>query len=326
MVEVDIERYDPGKGFDWNLFVESSNGGTLFHRLDFLSYHGERFKDSEHHLVFYKKGQVFGLMPMAIIYDTLSETCKSPYGGSYGGPVFRKPLNYADSREAIEALIGYISNLGARTLAMTLPIWPCYLHYSDTFRFVLMETGFKCINRDISSVICLEPHASLYKQLGTRLSNLARKSRKAQKEGVKLVHRAGLDDLWKVMEVTYGKHGVRPTHSREELKWLMENFPANIYCDIAYLEGMPIAAVVFFVINSRVICSFYLLQDPSFRKTQALTCLLHSAILRAQEEGFKWFDLGTSSVGMKARPNVFRFKEGFGAIGVFRETYEYSFA
>ncbi len=326
MVEVDIERYDSTQGVNWNLFVESSNGGTLFHRLDFLAYHGERFKDSEHHLIFYRKGKVLGLMPMAITYDIGSKVCKSPYGGSYGGPVFRKPLNYADSKEAIEALIGYVSNLGASALVMTLPIWPCYMHYSDTFRFVLMETGFKCINRDISSVVCLEPHASLYKQLGMRLSNLARKSRRAEKEGVEMVHRAGLNDLWKVMKVTYGKHGVHPTHSREDLDWLMEKFPENIYCDIAYLKGLPIAAVVFFVINERLICSFYLLQDPSYRKSQALTYLLYSAILRAQNDGFKWLDLGTSSVGMKARPNVFRFKEGLGAIGVFRETYEYIFA
>lgn len=326
MVEVDIERYDPNKEVDWDLFVESSNGGTLFHRLDFLAYHGERFKDSEHHLVFYKKEKVLGLMPMAIISDTGSKICKSPYGGSYGGPIFRRPLNYADSREVIEALIGYVSKLGAGALVITLPIWPCYVHYSDTFQFVLMETGFKCVNRDISSVIYLEPDAALYKQLGSRLSNLARKARRAEKEGVKVVHRAGLNDLWKVMEVTYSKHGVRPTHSRKELEWLMEKFPDNIYCDIAYLEGLPIAAVMFFVVNGRLICSFYLLQDPYFRKTQALTCLLYSAILRAQNDGFKWLDLGTSSVGMKARPNVFRFKEGFGAIGVFRETYEYTFA
>lgn len=44
---------------------------------------------------------------------------------------------------------------------------------------------------------------------------------------------------------------------------------------------------------------------------------------RAVEDGYRFFDLGTSSVGMKARANVFRFKDGFHAQGFFRETLEW---
>jgi hypothetical protein len=324
MGEITADRFDTVKGVDWNSFVESSNEGTLFHRLDFLAYHRERFRGKEHHLAFRKKASVIGLMPMAIISQNARLVYKSPYGGSYGGPIFSRPLNYEDSKGVIEALLSYLIKVNPHEIEMTLPVFPCYRVQSDTFRFALLETGFCCVNRDISSVVCLDPTNPMHEQIQKRLSNLGRKARKAVKEGVELGHRAPVDDIWRVMEATFHKHETKPTHSREELRWLTEKFPERIYADVGYLAGKPIAGVMFFVVNSRVVCSFYLLQDPDFQKTQALSLLLYSALLRCQESGFRWFDLGTSSVGMIARPGVFRFKENFGALGVFRETYKFS--
>ena len=52
-----------------------------------------------------------------------------------------------------------------------------------------------------------------------------------------------------------------------------------------------------------------------------MSLIVYDTILKAKEDGFKYFDFGTSSVNMKGRENIFRFKESFGAIGVFRHTY-----
>lgn len=90
---------------------------------------------------------------------------------------------------------------------------------------------------------------------------------------------------------------------------------------MAYLNGRPIAGIGVFVINRRVSSSFYLCTDPEFQNVQALSGLVCGAIQRAQDNGFKWFDLGTSSDEMQGRENIFSFKEGFGAIGLFRDTY-----
>ncbi|HWY35585.1 MAG TPA: hypothetical protein VNX68_13140, partial [Nitrosopumilaceae archaeon] len=51
----------------WNNFVNSSNNGTLFHRLDFLSYHGKKFESIENHLLFFKGDELFAVLPAGVI-------------------------------------------------------------------------------------------------------------------------------------------------------------------------------------------------------------------------------------------------------------------
>jgi lipid II:glycine glycyltransferase (peptidoglycan interpeptide bridge formation enzyme) len=124
-----------------------------------------------------------------------------------------------------------------------------------------------------------------------------------------------------VMEKTFNRLGKGPTHTLFEFEWLCAQFPERIYVDVAYLDNRPVAGIGFFAINRRVNSSFYLCLDQEFRETQAETLLIYEALIRSQEEGFKWFDFGTSSVNQEGRGNIFQFKESFGAIGLFRETY-----
>ena len=59
-----IKRYT-NKFYDqWNGFVEDSNNGTIFHRMDF-NYHGHKFSN-EHSLVFFKEDSIVALMPLSI--------------------------------------------------------------------------------------------------------------------------------------------------------------------------------------------------------------------------------------------------------------------
>ena len=315
-----VERYRTDQLETWNAFVCSSNEGTLFHRLDFLAYHGERFREAEHHLVIYKGESIHGVMPMAVFEEDEELAAKSPYGGSYGGPVFSKPQNYQDSHEIIVGILEYLVSQQVSKLTLSLPISVYYQQYSETFRLALIEEGFQCVNRDISSAVCLDTDNPVSEKMTSRARNMARKARKM---GVEVVRRAPITDFWRVMEKTFAKHGTNPTHTLAELQWLHAHLPKRIYVDVAYLEGAPVAGVGYFVINDRVNSSFYLCQDPQKQRTQALSLLIYEALEQALQEGFCWFDFGTSSVNMKGRPNIFRFKESFGAIGVFRETYEW---
>jgi len=317
-VRFKVERFQVEHTEIWNRFVDKSNGGTLFHRLDFLAYHGDRFLENEHHIVVYKGETLYSVMPLAIFKEAGQCVARSPYGGSYGGPVFSKPQNYQDSHEIIEAILEYLVSQQVTDLALTLPISVCYRRYSETFRLVLIERGFQCVNRDISSTVCLDMKNPISEKMASRARNMARKARKM---GVEVVRRAALSDFWQVMEKTFTKHNTRPTHTLAEFQWLHEHFPERIYVDVAYLKGIPVAGVGYFVINDRVNSSFYLCQDPQKQQTQALSLLLYEALEQAQQKGFHWFDFGTSSVNMQGRANIFRFKESFGATGVFRETY-----
>lgn len=318
MAEFTIIPYNPSHFNEWNAFVEASNEGTLFHRLDFLAYHRERFLQKEHHMLFYKGQQLFGVMPMALIPENGNITARSPYGASYGGPVFERSLDYAESKIVVASLIDYLSHLKVASCKLVLPITCCYSRYSDTFRLALLEYGFRCTNRDISSVVHLKTDRHISEYMNSRARNMARK---AQKSGVSIIQHASIEHFWLVVQKTFENHGVNPTHSLDEFQWLCTNLPEQVYVDVAYIGDQPAAGIGYFVINKRVISSFYLCRDAEFQDTQAQSLLIYDALVRLQNSSFTWFDFGTSSVNMQGRENIFRFKESFGAIGLFRDTY-----
>ena len=145
-----VEQFQPSQSDRWNDFVDNSNEGTLFHRLDFLAYHGKKFCKNEHHLIIHKGQAVHAGMPLAIFDEDGRRIARSPYGGSYGGPVFSRPQNYHDSHGVVEAILEYLESQKVNELTLTLPISVCYQRYSETLRLVLLELGFQCISRDIS--------------------------------------------------------------------------------------------------------------------------------------------------------------------------------
>jgi hypothetical protein len=316
-----IIPYEDNKFDWWNNFVNDSNEGTLFHRLDFLSYHGDKFKKNEHHLIICKGEQPFGIIPLAIFpiellsNNKLIKYAKSPYGGSYGGPVFKRNLDYKESMEIIKVILEYLNRFDITNFIMTLPIFPCSKIYSDTFRLALIENNFKCINRDISSVV------SLYQNIDIQITSRARNMvRKAQKMNVEIKMDVDISDFWKVLELTFDKHNTLPTHTYDELKWLWDKFD-EIYFDVAYYENKPIAGIGYFDINNTVTSSFYFAQDPEFQNIQALSLLVYNALIFSKNQDMLWFDFGTSSKNMMGVENIFQFKESFNSIGFFRDTY-----
>lgn len=319
---IKVLPYLPDASEKWDAFVRRADGGTLFHRLGFLAYHGDKFGSVEN-LAWYKGESLFGVMPAAVLreHERGRAILCSPYGASYGGPVFLKPPGYSESCDVVTALVSYLKEKGAHGCRLTLPVSCCYKMYSETFRLVLLENGFRCVNRDISSVVCLAPENVSDEIMTSRARNMVRK---AKKEGVAIKPHAPLKDFWAVMEKTFEKIKKAPAHTFNEFQWLCRRFPEEIYVDVAYYKDAPVAGIGYFVLNSRVNSSFYLCQDAEFQHLQAQSLLVYEALIESQKKGFRWFDFGTSSAKMKGRENLFRFKESFSAVGLFRETYEWS--
>jgi hypothetical protein len=301
----------------WKNGLENFNGATIFHDPDFLAYHGNRFH--EHHLGVYKGEELFGLIPLAFIEVENKKIAKSPYGASYGSFIFKDLLSYSDSKRIVESFIHYLTSLSIHTIILT-PSLNCY-HYSssDTFSFALLEKGFKCINSDITSIVSLTSDHIETEIFTSRARNMVRK---AQKENIFLKANCTIDDFWILMDKTFSKHGVPSTHSKDELNNLHKRFPEQIYFNIAYLNQTPIAGIAIFKLNTLINMSFYLCSDPEFQEKQGLSLIVANAITSSKMQGSHYFDFGTSSVNMVGRENIFRFKESFGAIGKFRNTYQ----
>ena len=310
-----LDRSDEKVNSIWKNQFFNFDGYTIFHSPDFLSYHKSKF--DEHHLGFVKGNTVFGLCPLALVREEGKIIAKSPYGASYGGMIFSKVLSYKESKEIQNLFIEYLSNLGVDEFIMTPPLRLYCKNYSDTFLFSFYELGLKVINSDISSIVELNDNYS---------SNLKSRVKRACKEASKFdLHidpDAKIEDFWLIIEKTFIKHGVTPTHKFEEMKLLKEKLKREISFPVVYLDSKPLAGVAIFEINNRCVMSFYICQDDEYRNINAQSYLINYLLNDYNQKGFCFFDFGTSSVSMKARPNIFEFKEGFGAIGEFRHSYK----
>ena len=307
----------------WNNFIEKSNNGTIFHKLEFLAYHKNRFKEDEHHLILFKGESIYAVFPMAVFIKDNKKLAMSPYGASYGGPVFSKPLNYHESKLIVSILVEYFVKQAFNEVIITFPIRIVDSIYSETFFLALLENNFRITNSDISSTVSLEETNIELNTFTSRARNMAKKARKV---GAEIQLQADTNDFWVVMEKTFKKLGRKPTHTLKEWKWLCDHLPGQVWCDVAFLEGKPVAGIGHFRINSRVDSSFYLCSDPEYQKTQVLSLLIYESILNSQREEYKYFDFGTSSTNMKGNEGIFQFKESFGAVGMVRNTFTWKYS
>jgi hypothetical protein len=318
MPKFSIIKYQ-ARYFDvWNKFVENSNEGTLFHRLDFLAYHKNKFVENELHLMVLKGTSLYAVLPLAIFEQNGKKLAKSPYGASYGGLVFAEPLKYSEAKSIVQILKNFLKNEKVDELLLTPPIGIYQKTYSETYTFAMLEQGFEAINNDITSIVLLNSKNIPVEVFTSRARNMAAK---AIKSGVSIKENCPAGVFWELMVQTFSKHGTNPTHTFDEFETLTERFPDKIYTDVAFIRNTPVAGMACFVLNQRAIMSFYLCSNPAFKHTQALSLLVYRGIIKAQAQGFNSFDFGTSSVNMQARENIFMFKEAFGAVGRFRTTY-----
>jgi len=309
-----LNRKNTKDYLQWKIFLKNASGSTIFHNPDFLSYHGNKF--NECHIGIYKGKTLVGIIPGAIVMNGEDKEYKSPYGASYGGFIFDKILRYSEAKEIILLFINYLEAQSIKkvTLIPSLPIF--FEAHSDTFSFALLEQGFKCSNSDITSILELQEN-----NLSCFNSRARRSYKNGEKNKLSVVNISDIDVFWNLMTKTFNKHGVNPTHSKEQFTYLYTNLKKEICVNVAYYDGIPIAGIAQFRINKLTKSSFYLCQDDEYKILNAQTFLIKKIIDEAYLEGYKYYDFGTSSVNMIARPNIFEFKEGLGAIGEFRHTY-----
>lgn len=301
----------------WKKGLNNFDGSTIFHNPDFLSYHGDKF--NEHHLGIFKGETLFGIIPISFFVENNKKIAKSPYGASYGGAIFLKTLSYKESKDIIESIVEYLKIYKIDELFVTPPLEIFYSNYSDTFIFVMLEYGFKCINSDITSIVDLYKENDISKILQSSIRN---KYKQALKNNLEIVQHASIDDFWILMKKTFAKHGTNPTHTIDEYKNLNQKFKKHFYCDIVYFKNKPIASIGYVQVNSIAKMSFYHVQDDEFKNMHGLILLINNAFKECVDNKIRYYDFGTSSVGMKARTNIFEYKEGFGATGKFRHTYK----
>ena len=118
------------------------------------------------------------------------------------------------------------------------------------------------------------------------------------------------------------RHGVSPTHSIEEILDLKSRFRDRVNLFGAFIDEKMIAGILNFIVNEHVVLAFYISHDENYQEYRAVNYLFYSIFDWAIQIGFKVYDFGIFTVNEKPNMGLGRFKENFGASGIFRDTIE----
>lgn len=303
---------------DWDAFVRTSANGTLFHRLDFLAYHGDRFHQQESHLA-WKQGETLkAVMPLALLAEGDEILARSPYGASYGGIVHRPDLSLAEAEEMVGLLMEHLCQQGVTRCTITPPPTIYSAQASDYISFFLLKAGFRLVNSDLTAYIPVsaQPLDSFSYAAGKAV-------RKAQREGVIVAESRDVDAFYDILLANRSKFDAVPTHTREEVRWLLEHLGDNIQLFMASLSDQPIAGTLVFRCNDLVLLDFYWAHLEEYQSHRPVNLLVHEVTRWAAGQGITWFDFGTQTFNMIPGRGSSRFKETFGSTGIFRHTYQW---
>ncbi|MDP6684821.1 MAG: GNAT family N-acetyltransferase [Candidatus Marinimicrobia bacterium] len=321
--KIDVYRFKETNSGDWDEFVNNAFNGTMFHTRRFLSYHPqERFQD--HSLYFEKKGKQFAVFPSAIVHTKNGALLHSHPGTTVSGFVTRTSPSLKESFDLVTSLVEYTRDENFSGIRITLPP-DCYTRNpSNYLEFALMKNGFTYEKREVSSVLLL-PGTSEDIMKGFKPSH-RQAVRKAEKEGVRIELSSDFETFYSILKNNLSKrHNVFPTHSLKELELLQTLFPDRIILHGAFIRGKMIAGVVSFILNKRTQLAFYISHDENFQEKRALNLLFYTIFREAVQNGKKVFDFGIFTINEEANFGLARFKENFGARGVFRNTVELTY-
>tara|TARA_B110000263_G_scaffold48656_1_gene40449 strand:+ start:871 stop:1821 length:951 start_codon:yes stop_codon:yes gene_type:complete len=309
---LEIIKYNANKHkILWDLFVLKSNNGTIFHSRKFLSYHKERnFQDCS--FLFQNKNNVEALFTGAIIDDVLY----SHPGASFGGFIYNQ-LSFEFGSKIVELLLEFAQQNNLKEIVIVPTPFIYYNQYNEVIEYCLYIKGFSMIEYYISSFVNLE--SNLLDQLHNRKKRYIKK----MENEIEIKLSKDLDGFYPILVNNKLKHKTKPTHTLEELKVLMQQFPDEIKLLLSYQNNKIIGGALNFITNKNSCILFYNMIDYEYQSLQVASLQIYASLKWAQENNLKFLDIGVSQLyeGDKIVPHesLINFKEQFGAKAMIRK-------
>ncbi|HMN18613.1 MAG TPA: GNAT family N-acetyltransferase [Ignavibacteriaceae bacterium] len=304
---------------EWDNFVDDSDNGTMFSKRRFLSYHAKnKFNDKSFYVT--KDGKLHSIFTAALIEKDGIKILSSHPGASFGGFVYKSDFNFKEAHDLVDILFEHTKNVKADRIQLTISPMIYQTKYSNYLDFALVRNGFQYLKREVSSVVQLDFDPE--QLLNTYRAEARTATKKALKKGVEIVETERFDEYYDILKKNLKlRHGVNPAHTLEELKRVKSLFPSKIRLWGAFLNNIMLAGVCNFSVNRNVVLAFYISHDEAYQEYRPVNLLFYEIMKRYQTEGFRFLDFGIFTVAMEPNWGLGRFKENFGARGIFRDTF-----
>lgn len=319
-----VKNYSKELENQWEEFVDSSVNGTFMQERKFLGYHPSgRFSD--HSLIFMDDKRIIAVLPATVVQQEDKRILVSHPGASHGGLIIKSSLSTKKCLELVSALIEYCTMAGFDYIRLKLVPKVYHKELSDQLDFALRFSGFSIEYTELATVLELKKGEEFFVKLV--MSDTAfRNYQKSLKSGLSVVEDADINDFWPILENKLKhNHNAKPAHTLDEIKHLKTLYPDRIKLFAAYEGVTPVAGVLAFLLNDRVINCFYIAHHDSFQHKRPLNLIFGHMMEWGLKNGFSYLDWGISTElkGSRVNTGLFRFKEGYGGHGVLRECYLY---
>ncbi len=303
-----VTRYSPADRERWDAFVRSSKNGTFLFLRGYMDYHSDRFTDHSL-LIWDDRGRLLALMPG----NEEGEVWWSHHGLSYGGLVLPLEVKAETVLHITEEVLIYLKGVGFRRLYYRqMP--SCYhLYPAQEDDYALWRCGAVLDACNMSAV------TDLQSRIVPRTERRRRRGwQKAERMGYEVTEIQNLARCWHIIEDNLReRYGARPAHTLEEMKLLKSRFPDNIRCFTADRDGETQACTVLYF-TQQTVHTQYTHATPQGKADGAQDLLYRAVIDYCREEGYRYFDFGTSNEegGRILNENLIAQKEGFAARGM----------
>jgi hypothetical protein len=311
-----VREYTPGREAAWEDLVARSWNGTFLHQRQFVSYHGDRFRDRSL-LLEDRRGRLAGVFPAAEAPGD-PELIVSHPGLTYGGVLHDGSLRGAAMLDALARIAGHYREAGYRRLRYKAVPGIYHTSPAEDDLYALFRAGARRYRSDLSAAIDLAGR-------GPVTQRRLRSRRRAEAAGV--VTQESWDDIaafWRILEQNLARrHGAAPVHSLAEIELLHDRFPAQILLVAAKISGVPVGGTVLFAAGP-VLHMQYSATSEDGRASCATDLVMEHAIELAAKRGCRYFDFGTCTLdeGRSLGEDLYQFKASFGAGGIVYDHYE----
>ena len=297
---------------EWDEFVLSTSGGTLHSRRGFLNYHKEKFEDLS--FIFTLDNKIVAVLAAAVLNDKLV----SHPGASYGGLIYKQNLKLEQIIEIKKIIFEQSINRNIKKLEFRFPYSIISKNYFDKFKYTISSNTHK-VYREISQFIDLD---NLDKnQYSTNFVRILKKNKNLH---TKLsTNKDDISSFYKILEKNLLRHDTKPTHTLEELVYLIENLD-NCKLFLTIDEKDIIVSGTFVIeLTKNTAHTFYLCSDYRFINKSPLVSTIDFVSKYYKKSGFNHLNLGISSEnrGESINLNLNMFKEKFNSYGTVRETF-----
>lgn len=331
-----IVRYNDTMKEKWDAFVKASRNSTFLFYRDYMDYHRDRFNDFS--LLSYKGERLMAMLPANLTDDGVLH---SHQGLTYGGWIL--PEHHLDGAEMIpmwDAWLDFcrrerIHAIDYKPLPYIFAAQP-----SQEDLYLLWRYGAEVSQCQLSSVIDLSCRLPFNQQQRRNL-------RKSMAEDVGIREESDVADFMKLLEECLReRHDAKPVHTSAELQLLRNRFPENIKVYTLRAGGEISAGVCLYlggrekdnagdempepspcrsglkVGNCRKVSGYvhcqYIASSRAGREKGLLTRLMSYLIDMAEEDGYRYYDFGTSNEdsGHYLNPGLLRQKYSLGARGL----------